>query len=56
MCLRSGRILGEMVNPKNTFRAQNDAPNPEPIVTTKLGAIGTTNLVGVIDLLPPVAT
>lgn len=57
MCLRSGRILEEMLNLKNTSRVQNDASDPEPPVTMTIGTAGTINHVRVAgSILTPVVT
>lgn len=48
MRMRSGRILTEMVNPKNTSRARNDAPDPEPPIMSMVGTAKTSNPLGVL--------
>lgn len=46
--MRSGRILAEMVNPKNTSRTRNDAPDPEPTVILTVDTTWTSNPIELI--------
>lgn len=46
--LRIGRILAEMVNPKNTSRALNDAPDSEKTLLRQSIRNGM-NIIGVTD-------